>query len=73
MTPRHDASRAMPRHARAAGRPAAAGQPSASLARRSLLAALAALPWLPAAAQPQQPPAVPARDTKPDALALIVP
>ncbi|WP_343739782.1 tripartite tricarboxylate transporter substrate binding protein [Delftia tsuruhatensis] len=80
MTPRHDATRAMPRHARASApvrAPAAAGpQPSARMARRSLLAALAALPWLPASAQPQPPPTAstaPARDAKSDALTLIVP
>lgn len=71
MTPRHDANRAMSRHARA---PAPAGpQPSARLARRSLLAALAALPWLPAAAQAQQPSAAQTRDAKSDSLTLIVP
>ncbi|MDR0224981.1 MAG: tripartite tricarboxylate transporter substrate binding protein [Burkholderiaceae bacterium] len=67
MQSRHDASRALPRHADTACAPAA-GQPDCP-ARRLCLAALGALPWLNATAQPQGA----ARETTPSSLALIVP
>ncbi len=68
MQPRHDAARAQPRLS-GADRTSAAG----ALARRSLLAAMAGLPWLPAPAQPQGGRDAPAAPAASLPLTLVVP